>query len=184
MSSHTVAATAAVLASKDNAVTQPSVAESSQPESQAVATTTKRDPHALPTFERRSVSPILYLPPMLSSLPEGVAHPGYPLSSPASTPGAPGPRSTESRLPTIDQASLALHHALHAFRPASGEYSTLPYAEAFNWAELELPADEEREWYCVAFRSKRKEGSDGGRELPFLSLQHTEVVEADATPFL
>ena len=161
MSSHTVAA-AAALASKDNAITQPSVAESSQPESQAVATT-KRDPHALPTFERRSVSPILYLPPMLSSLPEGVTHPGYPLS-PASTPGAPGPRSTESRLPTIDQASLALHHALHAFRPASGEYSRLPYADAFNWDELELPADEEREWYCVAFRSKRKEGSDGGRE--------------------
>ena len=164
MSSHTISAPAAVLASKDSAITQPSIAESSQSEPQAVTSTTKRDLHALPTFERRSVSPILYLPPMLSSLPEGVTHPGYPLSSPASTPGAPGPRSTESRLPTIDPASLALHCALHAFRPASGEYSKLPYPEAFNWDELELPADEEREWYCVAFRSKRKEGSDGGRE--------------------
>ena len=50
-----------------------------------------------------------------------------------------------------------------------------PYAEAFNWDELELPADEEREWYCVAFRSKRKEGSDSGREslsVYYLSLEH------------
>ena len=123
-------------------------------------TTTKRDLHTLPDFARRSVSPILYLPPMLSSLPEGVAHPGYPLSAP----GAPGPRATEARLPTIDGASLALHRALHAFRPASSEYSKLSYPAAFNWDELELPEDEEREWYCVAFRSKRKEGSDGGCE--------------------
>ena len=163
MSSHTIAASAAILAIKDDTATQPSATTSlvSTSEPQAIS---KRDPHALPTFERRSVSPILYLPPMLSSLPEGVTHPGYPLSAPASTPGAPGPRSTESRLPTIDQASLALHRALHAFRPASSEYSKLSYPAAFNWDELELPEDEEREWYCVAFRSKRKEGSDGGCE--------------------
>ena len=71
----------------------------------------------------------------------------------------------------------ALHHALHAFRPASGEYSKLPYPEAFNWDELELPEDEEREWYCVAFRSKRKEGSDGGRKCPSFSSV------ASCTPF-
>ena len=41
-----------------------------------------------------------------------------------------------------------------------------------------LPADEEREWYCVAFRSKRKEGSDSGREslsVYYLSLWNTLI---------
>ena len=139
----------------------------------------QRDPHRLPTFDgTRPTEPILYLPPMLSSLPEGVAHPGYPLRAP----GAPGPRATEARLPTIDRASLALHRALHAFRPASGEYSTLSYAEAFNWDELELPADEEREWYCVAFRSKRKEGSDGGREYSARKTHgHPPILNANRT---
>jgi hypothetical protein len=36
----------------------------------------------------------------------------------------------------------------------------MPYADAFNWAEMSLPEEEEREWYCVVFRSKRKAGSD------------------------
>ena len=40
-----------------------------------------RDPHILPTFSRRSQSPILYLPPLLSSLPAGVVEPNYPISS-------------------------------------------------------------------------------------------------------
>ena len=129
------------------------------------ATKEPRDPHVLPTFTSRSQSPILYLPPLLSSLPAGVVHPGYPITSPAfSSPSAPRPLSTETRLPSIDPASLSLHRALHNFRPVTEEYSTVPYSEAFNWEELELPEDEEREWYCVAFRSKRKEGSDGGRE--------------------
>lgn len=34
---------------------------------------------------------------------------------------------------------------------------------------MDLPLEEEREWYCVAFRSKRKDGSDGGRKCPHLS---------------
>ena len=49
------------------------------------------------------------------------------------------------------------------FQPATDEYATVPYAEAFNWDEMLLPEGDEREWYCVAIRSKRKEGSDGGR---------------------
>ena len=49
------------------------------------------------------------------------------------------------------------------FQPATDEYATMPYAEAFNWDEMLLPEEDEREWYCVAIRSKRKEGSDGGR---------------------
>ena len=157
MSSHTVVAPATILATQDNAITQPSASSVSSSSPQEA---TKRDPHVLPDFARRSVSPILYLPPLLSSLPEGVAHPGYPLSAP----GAPGPRATEARLPTIDGASLALHRALHAFRPASAEYAALPYPAAFNWGALELPADAAHEWYCVAFRSRRREGSDSGRE--------------------
>ena len=124
-----------------------------------------RDPHVLPTFSERPQSPILYLPPLLSSLPVGVIVPNYPTSSPAfASPSAPRPLATDSRLPSIDQPSLSLHRALHHFRPVTEEYATVPYREAFNWDELELPEDEEREWYCVAFRSKRKEGSDGGRE--------------------
>lgn len=124
-----------------------------------------RDPHILPTFSRRSQSPILYLPPLLSSLPAGVIAPNYPTSLPAfSSPSAPRPLATDSRLPSIDNASLSLHRALHHFRPVTEEYATIPYVEAFNWDELELPEDDEREWYCVAFRSKRKDGSDGGRE--------------------
>ena len=82
---------------------------------------------------------------------------------------------TTTRLPDIDPASLSLHKALHGFSPATERYADTAYAEAFNWDELELPEDEEREWYCVAFRSKRKEGSDSGREslsVYYLSLEH------------
>ncbi|RPD78049.1 hypothetical protein L226DRAFT_550950 [Lentinus tigrinus ALCF2SS1-7] len=136
-----------------------------------------RDPHVLPTFTSRSQSPILYLPPLLSSLPTGVVHPGYPTSSPAfSSPSAPRPLSTETRLPSIDPASLSLHRALHNFRPVTEEYATVPYSEAFNWGELELPEDDEREWYCVAFRSKRKEGSDGGPLYDADKKAHEEAV--------
>ncbi|KAI0332349.1 hypothetical protein GY45DRAFT_497550 [Cubamyces sp. BRFM 1775] len=134
------------------------------------------DPHVLPTFSR-SQSPILYLPPLLSSLPADVAPLQYPVSSPAfSSPSVPRPLSTESRLPSIDKASLALHRALHHFRPVTEDYSETPYAEAFNWDELELPADEEREWYCVVFRSKRREGSDGGPLYEADKKAHEEAV--------
>ncbi|KAI9068266.1 hypothetical protein FKP32DRAFT_1672352 [Trametes sanguinea] len=135
------------------------------------------DPHILPTFSR-SQSPILYLPPLLSSLPPGVIVPQPPADSPAfSSPTVPRPLSTESRLPSIDKASLALHRALHHFRPLTEDYATTPYAEAFNWDELELPADEEREWYCVVFRSKRKEGSDGGPLYEADKKAHEEAVQ-------
>ncbi|CDO69370.1 hypothetical protein BN946_scf184961.g12 [Trametes cinnabarina] len=134
------------------------------------------DPHVLPTFSR-SQSPILYLPPLLSSLPPGVVVP-QPTGSPAfSSPSVPRPLSTESRLPSIDKASLALHRALHHFRPLTEDYATTPYAEAFNWDELELPAEEEREWYCVVFRSKRKEGSDGGPLYEADKKAHEEAVQ-------
>jgi hypothetical protein len=76
------------------------------------------------------------------------------------------PLTTETRLPDIDPVSLSLHKALHHFRPLSSDYASTPYADAFNWHELELPIDEEREWYCVAFVSKRKDGSNGERTCP------------------
>jgi hypothetical protein len=74
--------------------------------------------------------------------------------------------TTETRLPYIDPVSLSLHRALHYFRPLNDKYASRAYGEAFNWDELRLPEDEEREWYCVAFRSRRKEGSNGDGELP------------------
>lgn len=120
---------------------------------------TTKDPHTFPTFDNQSLtspqSPVLYLPPLLSSLPER-------LELPPPMPSDTSPLVTETRLPDIDPASLSLHKTLHHFRPIVSDYAATPYAEAFNWSTLRLPKDEEREWYCVVFRSKRKAGSDGG----------------------
>lgn len=115
---------------------------------------TGRDPHNLPNFDANGepTTPILYLPPLLSSLPKLL---DVDSKNTALT--------TETRLPDIDPASLSLHKALHHFRPVSDAYADVPYAEGFNWDQLELPIDEEREWYIVAFRSKRRDGSDGSR---------------------
>ena len=119
----------------------------------------KRDPHDLPDFSDSypQTSPVLFLPPLLSSLPYGLSH------TPAPSPDQP-PLTTETHLPDIDPASLSLHRALHYFSPVGPHYATQPYAESFNWDSLRLPEDQEREWYVVAFRSKRKPGSDSGCE--------------------
>lgn len=117
-----------------------------------------RDPHTMPFFDSQTLcrpkNHVLFLPPLLSALPEGL---GFHLVS-SETPAV----VTETRLPDIDPASLSLHKALHHFRPANSDYASIPYHEAFNWAELLLPDEDEREWYCVVFRSKRKEGIDSG----------------------
>lgn len=145
------------------------------------------DPHQLPSFSGDVTStPILYLPPLLSSLPRGYAHAALPRASHATRPIT---LSTSSRLPSIDRASLALHRALHHFQPITPNYATVPYAEAFNWSELELalPLEDEREWYCVVFRSKRRAESDAGRESldSFRNLRlthlspHVALYEAD-----
>jgi len=124
-------------------------------------TDTERDPHELPTFNAESLanpaSTILYLPPLLSSLP-------HELGIISDVSQERRPMLTKTHLPDIDPVSLSLHKALHHFRPANADYARLPYEEAFNWSELELPEDEKREWYCVVFRSKRKPGSDSERE--------------------
>jgi len=121
--------------------------------------TTSRDPHVIPLFDSTNIAKpkatVLYLPPLLSSLPEGFTFPPI------------GPKDaqvvvTETRLPDIDPPSLSLHKALHEFKPLSSEYASTLYTEAFNWSELLLPKEDEREWYCVVFRSKREAGSDAG----------------------
>jgi hypothetical protein len=124
-----------------------------------------RDPHSIPLFDSQSLcesqTPVLYLPPLLSALPEGLtSHPVFSDNPPV---------VTETRLPDIDPASLSLHKALHRFTPVNSEYASTPYAKAFNWADLVLPEEAAREWYCVVFRSKRKVGSDGGCSYFFLS---------------
>ena len=118
-----------------------------------------RDPHEPPDFSSSDpqTSPVLFLPPLLSSLPYGFSH------TPAPSPDQQ-PLTTETHLPDIDPASLSLHKALHYFSPVTPQYAILPYAESFNWDSLKLPEDQEREWYVVAFRSKRRLGSDSGRE--------------------
>lgn len=120
----------------------------------------ERDPHVVPTFTSESLakpsSAVLYLPPLLSSLPQDLSVPPFSIDRPL--------LATATRLPDIDPVSLSLHKALHHFRPVSEDYALLPYALAFNWLELELPEDEEREWYAVVFRSQRKKGSDSGRK--------------------
>jgi len=127
------------------------------------------DPHKFPSFKALGLGePLLYLPPLLSSLPARFA-PDFKVDddNPESQ------FSTETRLPDIDPASLSLHKALHNFRPITQNYASIPYDEAFNWSQLKLPLDEEREWYCVVFRSLRKPGSDsdcksfGHLEIPF-----------------
>ncbi|KAF9071689.1 hypothetical protein BDP27DRAFT_1382340 [Rhodocollybia butyracea] len=139
----------------------------------ASSSETARNPHDIPTFDLDSLkepkSPILYLPPLLSSLPTN-------LPQSPSLPHEHAPLVTETRLPDIDPASLSLHKALHHFRPLNAHYAVTSYAEAFNWHELSLPEDEEREWYCVVFRSKRKAGSDGDSLYEADKKAHEEAV--------
>lgn len=139
----------------------------------------ERDPHLLPSFTTEGLvqptEPVLYLPPLLSSLPPQYPHIELPKDWP--------PLKTETRLPKIDPASLSLHRALHHFKPRP-QYAALPYAKAFNWEDLKLPEEEEREWYIVAFRSRRKDGSDGSREyyfpFPFSASRYATELNADA----
>ncbi|KAK2463291.1 hypothetical protein APHAL10511_004946 [Amanita phalloides] len=131
----------------------------------------ERDPHLLPIFTTSDpAAPILYLPPLLSSLPQSIVHDPPLIERPFP------PLVTETRLPDIDPASLSLHKALHAFRPSTPRYAEAPYEEAFNWLELFLPEDEEREWYCVVFRSKREAGSNSELLYEADKLAHEEAV--------
>jgi len=131
-------------------------------------TNEERAAHELPDFEAADPTrPILYLPPLLSKLPQTYDKDGKESHKPHFHPTEPGPLHTETHLPSIDPVSLSLHHALHKFKPVDDKYASTPYGVSFNWAQLELPEDEERDWYCVAFRSRRKPGSDSGRAFFF-----------------
>src|SRR5260370_4120852 len=116
--------------------------------------------HEPPDFEDADPTrPILYLPPLLSKLPERYRKDDGKDCESYSQPTEPRPLHTETHLPSIDPVSLSLHRALHKFKPLDNKYASMPYRVSFNWAQLELPEDEERDWYCVAFRSRRRPGS-------------------------
>ncbi|GAA5916128.1 hypothetical protein JCM8208_002216 [Rhodotorula glutinis] len=164
-------------------------------ESDAVAAIRARPTSSSSTGQ--PAQPFLYLPALLSRLPlpalessssrvepgpgpalfdsaRATSSPsGYAPGSAADATGAPV-AYTASHLPTLDLVSHALHHALHAFRPVTPRYATSPYADSFNWADLRLEDDssgrvkrEAREWYIVAFRSRRNDGlpEDRARKL-------------------
>ncbi|OCF36937.1 hypothetical protein I316_01535 [Kwoniella heveanensis BCC8398] len=110
--------------------------------------------HSLPTpSDDISPNPILYLPPLLSPLPE--SHPSAREHERLNR-AKEALKDFETRLPDIDPASLALHQALHHFKPLSEDYASTDYDQAFNWSSLTLPKSVSREWYCVVFRSRRK----------------------------
>jgi hypothetical protein len=120
-----------------------------------------KDPHIAPSISNLDSETILYLPPLLSSLPPTQSNEFLPRSD--HTP------YTETHLPDIDPVSLSLHKALHHFCALDDKYASRPYQEAFNWDEVAqwMEEDEEREWYIVAFRSQRRDGSDGTRKILF-----------------
>ena len=144
------------------------VADEPQNETLTLTTTTSQFsyPQSQFVFEANPTEPVLYLPPILSLLPAEYRQLTASLVD-SQTTGPHTPLSTESHLPSIDKASLSLHLALHRFRAVTREYAVVPYAEASNWNEIELPEDDEHEWYCVAFNSKRRAGSDGDGRLRF-----------------
>ncbi|WWD17497.1 hypothetical protein CI109_101938 [Kwoniella shandongensis] len=122
--------------------------------------------HSLPeTTDEISTDPILFLPPLLSPLPNDQHHHhahehgehGHGHEQQLVLQGLiDALKGFETRLPNIDPASLALHQALHHFRPIGTDYASTRYDEAFNWDQLTLPKAVQREWYCVVFRSRRK----------------------------
>ncbi|WWC89536.1 uncharacterized protein L201_004460 [Kwoniella dendrophila CBS 6074] len=143
------------------------------------------DPHTVtlhhslpPTTDDISSEPILYLPPLLSPLPESQINHNHnhnhdhhhhhhheynheekkhkDETTEILIKVVEALKGFETRLPDIDPASLSLHQALHHFKPWDEDYASTPYNEAFNWSTLTLPKSVEREWYCVVFRSRRK----------------------------
>ncbi|WVW83659.1 hypothetical protein I302_105680 [Kwoniella bestiolae CBS 10118] len=142
----------------------PASRRASDSSSKQVDPTIVHSHHSLPpTTDDISTDPILYLPPLLSPLPEHHIHEhthgdGKEKDETAQVlvKVVEALKGFETRLPDIDPASLALHQALHGFKPWDEDYASTPYDEAFNWSSLSLPKGIEREWYCVVFRSRRK----------------------------
>ncbi|GAA94171.1 uncharacterized protein L969DRAFT_93552 [Mixia osmundae IAM 14324] len=103
----------------------------------SVATTAQADVPVRPVRETMAVKPKAFLRPLLSRLPMQ-QHDQSQARSWA---------YTDSTLPSIDEASIALHHALRQLKPLSPHYARMPYDKAFNWSELVLDAELEHEWY-------------------------------------
>ena len=107
---------------------------------------------ASPLSEPTSLQSILgtttRLPPLLSRLPTALlASPSSPPTPVSASTAALPVGYTQSHLPSIDPSSLALHYALYKFQVTNLEkYARLPYEEAFNWKDLLLPEELEREW--------------------------------------
>ncbi|SCZ89639.1 BZ3500_MvSof-1268-A1-R1_Chr9g10511 [Microbotryum saponariae] len=138
----------------------------------STSTSRSRVPTGFPDLRRTPSAELLYLPPLLSLLPPATeenalrdvtnTRVGY----------------TRSHLPSIDEASIALHHALHAFQPKTDDYAYEPYDEAFNFDEIKLPVHLEREWYIVAFRSTRAKDSPSRDLYEADRKAHEEAVTA------
>ncbi|KAK4704004.1 hypothetical protein P7C70_g2211, partial [Phenoliferia sp. Uapishka_3] len=126
---------------------------------------------------RPSIPPpeLLYLPPLLSLLPSQTP-PTYKVQ--AFSFETPSVGFTTSRLPSVDAASVALHFALHEFKPTTEDYAYAKYEEAFNWESLRLPEEVEREWYIVAFRSTRATNSPSRDLYEADRAAHEEAVTA------
>ncbi|KAL9110286.1 MAG: hypothetical protein Q9227_005193 [Pyrenula ochraceoflavens] len=134
-------------------------------------------PPQLPQQLNSPPTDTVYLPPLLSRLPQALLASASELPSPA--PGLPSAVGyTTSRLPSIDPASVALHKALLNFHAVTSNYATSPYQDAFNWSELELPLEVEREWYIVAFRSLRHPHSNTTSLYAADHAAHEEAVTA------
>ncbi|KAG8833809.1 hypothetical protein FRC17_010050 [Serendipita sp. 399] len=150
------------------------------PPSPLELTAQEKEAHQPPTFdETHGGEEVLYLPPLLSALPQSLSSQHGGGSRPIGEEEKEGehqPLHTSTHLPSIDPVSLSLHKGLHKFKPLDTHYASRPYAEAFNWADMVLPIEEEREWYCVAFRSRRKPGSESAPLYEQDRLAHEEAV--------
>ncbi|SCV69828.1 BQ2448_1222 [Microbotryum intermedium] len=143
----------------------------------STSTSRSRAPTECPDLRRTPSAELLYLPPLLSLLPR--------LTEQTALSDVTNTRVgyTRSHLPSIDEASIALHHALHALQPKTDRYAYEPYDEAFNSDDVKLPVHLEREWYIVAFRSTRAKDSPS-RDLYEADRQaHEEAVTVSTRTF-
>jgi hypothetical protein len=133
----------------------------------------------IPDLRKPQRDALLYLPPLLSLLPSQLPPP--PSSEPFSF-KEPKVGYTTGRLPEIDAASVALHGALHRFRPTTEDYATELYTDAFNWDELQLPEEIEREWYALFRPFQGREGAqcqDGRYIVAFRSVRAADSPSRD-----
>lgn len=186
----------------DNPISSPIITSPSLTKSQSLPPLLSRLPPALLASPRTSPIPIAPLSTISSIASTSSVH-STSWHQDTKQPSEIG--YTESSLPDIDQISLALHYELYKFKVLNLEhYATSPYESAFNWNELKLPIEMEREWwvdsilrnsfkvlrrligncffrvdrYIVAFRSIRKKGADTTLLYQADREAHEEAVKA------